>query len=185
MIARKGERTRTSKNHRMHQNSALSTHTRRLAELAGPARYEALDGTHRDAGQMLEVFGRLLAHLQVQGLDIEAERAAAEVLDFFDGPAAYHHRDEEALLFPPLLAGGDAALVLQVQRLQQEHGWITEDWRRLKPQLEAVVAGFKGYDLAMLCAALPGFAELHHGHVALEEQVVYPAARAMSRAALD
>ncbi len=149
------------------------------SETSTAAAYEALDSTHRAAQLMLQAFAGLLAHLDDQGLDPRAEQAAAEVLAFFDGPAAHHHRDEEALVFPGLLAGGDAMLVQHVQSLQQDHGWIEEDWRLLKPQLEAIVAGYNWYDLAMLREAVPVFAALYQDHIALEEQVVYPAAKAL------
>ena len=48
--------------------------------IADAAAYEALDNTHRAAQVMLQAFARLLAHLDDQGLDLEAEQAAAEVL---------------------------------------------------------------------------------------------------------
>lgn len=155
------------------------------ADRRDEAAHDALDSTHRAAQSMLQAFHRLLAHLDEQGLDQHAEEAAAEVLAFFDGPAANHHRDEEALVFPGLLASGDAALVQHVQRLQQDHRWIDEDWRLFKPQLEAVVAGYNWYELAMLREALPVFSALYNEHIALEDQVVYPAARALRRAAGD
>ncbi len=156
-----------------------------LADASVVAAYEALDDTHRAAQRMLQAFERLLAHLDEQGLDMDAEQAAGDVLAFFDGPATHHHRDEETLVFPSLLAGGDAALVQHVQRLKQDHGWIEEDWRVLKPQLEAVVAGYNWYDLDMLREAVPVFAALYQDHIALEEQVVYPAARALRGLADD
>jgi hemerythrin-like domain-containing protein len=149
------------------------------------AAYEALDHTHRAAQVMLQAFARLLAHLDEQGLDLEAEQAATEVLAFFDGPAAQHHRDEERLVFPGLLSGGDAELVQHVERLQQDHGWIEEDWRVLRPQLEAIAAGYNWHDLAMLREAVPVFTALYQEHIALEEQVVYPAARRLRGAVGD
>ena len=72
-----------------------------------------------------------------------------------------------------------------VERLQQDHGWIEEDWRVLKPQIEAIVAGYNWYDLAMLREAVPIFTALYQEHIALEEQVVYPAARRLRGAAGD
>ena len=68
-------------------------------------------------------------------------------------------------------------LVQHVRRLQQDHGWIEEDWLELRPQLQAVVDGINGYDLAFLRAAVPVFTELYRDHIALEESVVYPESR--------
>ena len=65
----------------------------------------------------------------------------------------------------------------QVQRLQQDHGWLEEDWRELSPQIEASAQGYNWYDLAMLRLALPVFTALYKEHIALEEALVYPEAR--------
>ncbi len=143
--------------------------------------YEALDVTHRAAQRMLAAFERLLVHLDEYGIDIQAEQAAEEILAFFDGPATQHHRDEEALVFPDLLTSGDTTLVSHVLRLQQDHGWIEEDWLALRPQIEAVAIGYNWYDLDMLRQALPRYAELYQAHIALEEQIVYPAAKSLRK----
>lgn len=153
----------------------------RAAVLPPDPTYAALDATHRAAQQMLVAFERLLEHLDEHGIDVQAEQAATEILAFFDGPAAQHHRDEETLVFPDLLASGDATLVSHVLRLQQDHGWIEEDWLALRPQIEAVATGYNWYDLDMLRQALPLYAALYQEHIALEEQVVYPAAKALRR----
>lgn len=168
------------------QAPAQSARTARAAYAEAPpssAGYEALDQTHRAAQQMLAAFEQLLAHLDERGIDVEAEQAASTILAFLDGPARQHHRDEEAWVFPDLLAQGNPALAAHVRRLQQDHGWIEEDWLALRPQIEAVATGYNWYDLDTLRQALPLFAALYQQHIALEEQVVYPAAKALQRAA--
>ena len=80
-------------------------------------------------------------------------------------------------MFPSLLDSGNAALVQHVRRLQQDHGWLEEDWLELQPQLRAVVEGYNWYDPDFLRAAVPVFAELYRDHIALEENVVYPESR--------
>jgi hemerythrin-like domain-containing protein len=80
-------------------------------------------------------------------------------------------------VFPSLLSSGDGALVQHVHRLQQDHGWLEEDWLELQPQLRAVVEGYNGYDLDFLRAAVPVFTELYRDHIALEENIVYPESR--------
>jgi hemerythrin-like domain-containing protein len=139
--------------------------------------FEALDRTHREALQMLQAFERLLAHVDENGPDAVANANAREIMAFFAGPARQHHADEEAFVFPPLLASGDAELVQHVQRLQQDHGWIEEDWLELAPQIEAIASGYNWYDLAVLRQALPVFAALYHDHIALEESLIYPEAK--------
>ncbi len=139
--------------------------------------FDTLDRTHRAALEMLRNFDRLLDQLHDEGLTEAASRSAQAILGFFSGPGRDHHAQEEAQVFPGLLAGGDAELVHHVHRLQQDHGWLEEDWRELAPQIEAVARGYNWYDLPMLRAALPVFTELYREHIALEESLIYPAAR--------
>ena len=82
--------------------------------------------------------------------DETARASAAEIMAFFAGPARTHHADEEKLVFPALLNSSDVELVQHVRRLQQDHGWLEEDWRELAPQIEAIAKGYNWYDLAML-----------------------------------
>ena len=62
-------------------------------------------------------------------------------------------------------------------RLQQDHGWLEEDWLTLEPQLSAIAAGYSWYDIDMLRLALPVFTELYQDHIDLEESLIYPEAR--------
>ena len=149
---------------------------------ARPARpeaqgFDALDQAHRAALVMLARFNELVHRLDDQGLDVEASALAAEVLGYFDGPGATHHADEERLVFPELESFGDAELSAHVRRLQQDHHWIEADWRELSPHVRAVAEGYNGYELPLLLAALPVFEALLLDHMALEERVVYPAAK--------
>lgn len=146
----------------------------RHAELA---EFESLDNAHRAALLMLQSFDRLLAQLGATGLDEAARRSAHEILAFFNGPGRHHHEDEERHVFPGLLAEGEAEIVGHVRRLMQDHGWLEEDWHELSPQVQAIADGYNWYDLAMLTAALPVFTALYKDHIALEESMVYPAAR--------
>jgi len=139
--------------------------------------FDALDRTHREALAMLKDFEALLAHLHDNGPDETAQASAQRIMDFFSGPGRNHHADEERLVFPALLNSSDVDLVQHVRRLQQDHGWIEEDWRELSPQIEAIAKGYNWYDLAMLRLALPVFTALHQEHIALEEALVYPEAK--------
>lgn len=139
--------------------------------------FESLDQAHRAALQMLESFRQLVARLEEQGLDEPARQSAREILTFFDGPGRHHHEEEESKVFPGLLASTDMELVSHVHRLQQDHGWLEQDWFELQPHVLAVAQGYNGYDLPLLVAALPVFDALYRDHIALEETVVYPAAK--------
>lgn len=139
--------------------------------------FESLDQAHQAALQMLASFRHLLTRLQDQGLDEPARQSAREILTFYDGPGRHHHQEEECKVFPGLLASSDLELVGHVRRLQQDHGWLEQDWFELQPHVLAVAQGYNGYDLPLLVAALPVFDALYRDHIALEESVVYPAAK--------
>ncbi|MDE1948432.1 MAG: hemerythrin domain-containing protein [Burkholderiales bacterium] len=139
--------------------------------------FEALDRTHREVMQVLGRFERLLAHIDESGADAVARASAAEIAAFFNGHAREHHAEEERLVFPGLLASGNAPLVQHVLRLQQDHGWLEEDWLELEPQIDAIARGYNWYDLNMLRAALPIFTALYQDHIALEESLIYPEAK--------
>ena len=164
---------------------AVPTATRTPAKAARPAReaapalpeLDALDHTHRQVMVVLGELHQLVEQLDRTGIDARAQQLSKDICNFFRGSARQHHADEERLIFPGLLNGGDATLVHHVLRLQQDHGWLEEDWLELEPQLQAVADGYSWYDLDMLRAALPVFEALYRDHIALEESLVYPAAR--------
>ena len=138
---------------------------------------DTLDSEHRQVLETLELLKQLIQRLDSEGVTPETRALARGICDFFTQHARAHHAAEERLVFPPLLAGGDATLVQHVMRLQQDHGWLEEDWLELEPHLMAVADGYNWYDLDMLRYALPVFEELYRNHIALEESLVYPEAR--------
>ena len=148
---------------------------RRAAPVMIP--FAALDDTHRRVLEELQRLESLIARLAEHGVDDRAREMAGQIMRFFSTHARDHHATEERMVFPGLLASGDAELTSQVVRLQQDHGWLEEDWLELAPQLEAVAQGYNWYDLDMLRQALPVFAALYQDHIALEESLVYPEAR--------
>lgn len=139
--------------------------------------FEALDATHRQVLEMLAQLVRLVDQVQASGIDANARALATEICQFFDDTAREHHAAEEQLVFPGLLSGDDAELVQHVQRLQQDHGWLEEDWLELSPHLRAVGEGQGWYDVDVLRSAIPVFVDLYREHIALEETIVYPASR--------
>ena len=138
-----------------------------------PPSAELMDETHREVALVLTQMEQL-AHM----LALPAQRAQAAVLsgqacDFFNGPARAHHEAEETQVFPRLLAGHDAAVRAQVQRLQQDHNWIEEDWLELEPQLQAVARGEGPGDVDFLRPALAEFTALYREHLAVEEALLH------------
>ncbi|MEO8297920.1 MAG: hemerythrin domain-containing protein [Burkholderiales bacterium] len=138
---------------------------------------QALDECHQQVLAKLAEMSRLFVHLEDHGVDTTARSMAQSIVQFFTESAQRHHADEERLVFPALLQSGDAELVAHVQRLQQDHGWLEEDWLVLAPQLSAIAEGYSWYDLDMLHSALPVFLALYEDHIELEESLIYPEAR--------
>jgi hemerythrin-like domain-containing protein len=139
--------------------------------------FDVLDACHRQTLFALGKLAALITRLHYRGADAEARALATEVVRHFSSTAREHHRDEELHVFPALLASGDDALVAAVQRLQQDHGWLEEDWRALSAQLDAVASGQSWCDVDTLRATSEVFIALSHDHIALEESCIYPQAR--------
>ncbi|MFN0184914.1 MAG: hemerythrin domain-containing protein [Aquabacterium sp.] len=150
---------------------------RRAAVPAMPE-MDALDRTHRRMLDMLAQMATLMKRLDDGDNGAEARRIAHDLCRFFAREARQHHADEERLVFPQLVARGDAVLTHHVLRLQQDHGWLEEDWFQIEPHLQALAQGYGGCDVDLLRHALPVFDALLREHIALEESMIYPAARA-------
>ena len=65
-----------------------------------------------------------------------------------------------------------------VRTLQQDHGWIEENWIELAPLLRAIADGSNWYQDAEFQHAVGVFVELLNGHIALEETLIYPESKA-------
>ena len=139
---------------------------------------DVLDACHRQILFTLGKLAALVSRLKRIGADAEARAMAAEIVRFFSTTAREHHREEECHVFPALLATGDPEIVQAVLRLQQDHGWLEEDWMEISPHLDAVACGNSWYDLDLLQEATEVFIALSHDHIALEESCIYPQARA-------
>ena len=138
---------------------------------------DQLDRTHHHMVDMLGQLTALVTHLEANGVDDSARRSAKLLCKFFSETARSHHADEETLVFPILIRQGDPALIAHVLRLQQDHGWLEEDWLELSPQLQAVAEGYSWYELDSLRQAVSVFATLYQEHIALEESLIYPEAK--------
>ena len=104
--------------------------------------FTALDACHR---RMLAVAGtleQLVAKVDGGGAGADERAAAGAIADFFATTVRQHHEDEERHVFPPLLDSSDAEVVQAVLRLQQDHGWLEEDWLELEPHVQALATGY-------------------------------------------
>lgn len=152
----------------------------RAARASAPALppLDALDRTHHQMMVVLAELQQLVDRLDTDGIDPAARRSAQAICRFFDENARQHHADEETLIFPALVRKGDKTLIQHVLRLQQDHGWLEEDWLELAPQLQAVARGYSWYEIDALRHAVGVFTSLYHDHIALEESLIYPEAKA-------
>jgi len=140
--------------------------------------FDVLDACHQQMVLALQRLGELVEMLQERGVDGQTQALAQDIYQFFSNTARQHHLDEEKHVFPTLLSSGDDELVQATRRLIQDHGWIEEDWLELAPQLESIAAGYTWYDLDQLVHGIPVFAALYQDHMALEESLIYPEAKA-------
>jgi iron-sulfur cluster repair protein YtfE (RIC family) len=154
------------------------------APLATDTGFEALDACHQQILEHLKRLTALAQHIERVGVDAFAQQQAGSVEAFFSGTSRQHHAQEETSVFPPLLAGGDAELAALVRVLQQDHGWIEENWLELAPQLRAMASGNNWFDGAEFQHNVEVFLALCQGHIELEEKMIYPEARALRARAL-
>ncbi len=155
----------------------------------GPeAPFEMLEACHERVQRSLQLLQKLQTHLANHGHDASAVQAAQDVLRYFNLAAPLHHQDEELHVFPPLLALQDEELTASVQQLLADHRAMEAAWvpaaavlqhiAAWEPGAAAVVtAAWKPLD-AVQTASLQHFAALYAHHIALEEGLVYPRARA-------
>ncbi len=143
-----------------------------------PDPFEALDACHRQILVHLEALAELAKQIEASGVDARAQQQASVIERFFSGTSRQHHEQEEKSVFPPLLASGDPALTETVRTLQQDHGWIEENWIELAPQLSAIASGNNWPDPAEFLHGVQVFVGLCTEHIALEETFVYPESRA-------
>ena len=140
--------------------------------------FEVLDGCHRQTLEALETLSTLLLHLESGTLDPIARTLARRIVQHFGTVSRQHHEDEERHVFPVLARSADPTVVEAVLRLQQDHDWLEEDWMELSPQIDAIACGHPWYDLDVLREAAAVFTALSQDHIALEEALIYPEARA-------
>ena len=140
--------------------------------------FEALDACHRDIARHLAALSALARHIDTDGIDDKARQQAATIEAFFSGTSRQHHRDEEQSVFPTLLNSGNTELAQAVRTLQQDHGWIEENWIELAPRMRAIAAGNGWTDPVEFQNYVEVFTELLQGHIALEETLIYPESKA-------
>jgi hemerythrin-like domain-containing protein len=141
-------------------------------------RFTALDACHQQIHERLAILAEFLEALEA-GADVALSRPQVrEAEAFFSSTARAHHAEEERNVFPGLLLSDNAELVHAVQTLQQDHGWIEQNWLELSPMLRAIAQGEDWVDMDELRHGVQVFLTLCHDHIVLEETLIYPQAKA-------
>jgi hemerythrin-like domain-containing protein len=140
-------------------------------------RFQALDACHQQVQVHLEQLTDVLLKIQEGVDDAQYREQMGTIEAFFSGTSRAHHADEEKNVFPALLASDNAELVQAVRTLQQDHGWIEQNWLELAPMLRAIAQGEDWVDMAELQHSVEVYLSLSHDHIVLEETLIYPEAK--------
>lgn len=140
--------------------------------------FKALDACHQKIHEQLAELADLLERLDTESDSPHCRNKAKTIEAFFSEVARPHHAEEERSVFPALLASDNAELVQAVRTLQQDHGWIEQNWLELAPMLRAIALGEDWADPTELKHNAEVFVSLCHDHIMLEESLIYPEAKA-------
>ena len=141
--------------------------------------FKALDACHLQIQEHLNELQRMAKHMESEGLSDADRKLAGEIQQFFSSTSREHHEQEEKVVFPPLLASDNEELKNAVRTLQQDHGFIEENWIELGPQLRAIAEGNDSFEPAEFQHNVNLFLDLMDGHIALEESLIYPESKMM------
>ena len=141
--------------------------------------FDMLLACHERVHRTLGLLHRLLDHVEARGHDAQSRAAAADVLRYFDIAAPLHHEDEELHVFPALAGHADPRLMAAIGALRRDHEHMVACWAALRvglvrwrddPAAPLIDEGIR--------RAAQDFSGLYAAHIATEENLVYPAARA-------
>ena len=142
-----------------------------------PVAYQALDECHEQIRSHLAQLAALAQQIAATDIDDVARQQAGVIEAFFSSTSRQHHAQEEKDVFPLLLISSDLELVALVRSLQQDHGWLEENWLELGPQLRAMASGNGWFDEAEFQHGVDVFMALYLGHIEAEETRIYPECR--------
>jgi hemerythrin-like domain-containing protein len=136
--------------------------------------FKALNACHQQIQHHLTNLADLQSRMDDDQADAQCRQQAALIEAFFSNTSRQHHADEEKLVFPPLLSSDHPELVQAVLVLQQDHGWIEQNWIELAPMLRSIADTGNCVDVAEFRHYVDVFLELCNTHIALEETLIYP-----------
>ncbi len=139
--------------------------------------FEMLRACHERVQRMLNLLGKLQAHVVRNGVDEQAQQAARDVMRYFDQAAPLHHEDEEIHVFPAAQRLGNSDVIAAVHHLHAEHHGMEAAWQQLRVDLQTLL------DLPPSAPLPPAwqtveqvqhFRSLYGEHIRIEEELVYP-----------
>lgn len=131
-----------------------------------------LRACHKNILAYCDRLDALVAHVDRQGIDNDARKAARDILRYFSTSALQHHRDEEEDLFPRLNRQSIRIAEL-IRDLKQEHTKLDQLWENISPELKQLPD--KGFSAGFLQAARD-FCTLSRQHVNRENMEFLPLA---------
>ena len=144
--------------------------------------FAALDSCHQQIQSHLTQLEALLQQLEQGRADAASRKVALEIAIFFDTVARQHHADEEESMFPGMVKRGNAERVAQIRSLIEDHFWIEKYSHDLTPMLRALGGSEVSVASAELIKVGRLFHELCQRHIEFEETMIYPQAKASSKA---
>jgi hypothetical protein len=125
---------------------------------------------------LLTALLRLPGYLSEWGMSKPARETARRLCDFFDSEIDRHRNEQEARLFPALLASVQdrdrAAMRDRVAAFTAEHRALEHAWNKLRPRLAAI--GF-GRGARLSIDEADRFATLYRSHLADEHRQLFAA----------
>ena len=94
-----------------------------------------LRACHKNILDQCDRLEKLITHIDAQGIDDEARKAARNIVRYFSTSALLHHRDEEEDLFPRLNRQSIKIAEL-IRDLKQEHTKLDVLWESISPELK-------------------------------------------------
>ncbi|MBR7800981.1 hemerythrin domain-containing protein [Undibacterium fentianense] len=132
---------------------------------------------HDRIRKQLATLERLPSHLEKNGADIEAQKAAVGILRYFQSAAPLHHDDEEIDLLPVLqkTAQAEDAQILEsvLPKILHQHEIMALQWQDLAQQLSAIAEGNTG---SLEREKISAFNSLYQDHMQIEESQIAPMA---------
>jgi len=139
---------------------------------------QMLNACHDRIRTQCETLRKLAVHLPVHGCDAEAQRAASNVMRYFDSAGRHHREDEEENLFPFLMAAAQEQnadrLSKLVDQLHREHHELEQAWLKVRETLEPIAYG-ENTPLDEL--EVGRFCGMYHAHMAIEDVNLIPLAQ--------